>query len=292
MTGQPNARSRPTRAARRQMLAAGPDERRRDREASGLPLAGQEREHRRVARHERGVPLGQRGDERGQGLDDREAAPRRPRDAARGVLPRGDAGVVIAGRDDQCGAGAFREGAARAVDRGARRGNFCRKQRVVGPERGVVLDEDRGHAGAAGALPERVAAEVTLADPGAVGKEFVHAGAGHGAIRDPIVEVAHQLALVDDRQVGGNDIALRNAAIGFAIERRMLARVTNEGGEARPPRRFDRAASALSRPDDLGQPGASLPAVERAVKEVPDDRDGTVGHRNVSAEATAPPRSI
>src|SRR5262249_37433749 len=148
-------------------------------------------------------------------------------------------------------------GVAPAQARGA---ELHADQRVVGRERRAVLDEDARLAGAAGALPYRVALEVPLADAAAVGEKSFHADAPELRVGHPAVEVGHQIALGEHRIFGERRVAA-HAPPAIAVMRGVFAHEGEKGGETLRAGRLYRIDAAVPRPpglrhaSDPGPPG-------------------------------------
>ena len=252
-------------AAARQRFAARPQAGELEVQASRVLLFGEKRQHGRIARDVGGIVVVEPGHDRRQRIGDGKALHVEPGLALRLPPPRRDAGEMIAVGGDQRRAAVARRGVPVArAERGA--DDLHRDQRVVHGERGGVLQEHAGRAGRARARPDEVAAAEALADVRARGDERLDVAPRDRAIRAPVVERRHELALGDDRQVGEAQRAARQVAPGAAIVRRVHARVREALGEALLLRGGDRGGAEAARPQEVRHQRADRPLVERGVQ--------------------------
>ena len=199
------------------MLAARGDHGRRDRQASGFLLAGQQVQHAgigpeegRAERVELVHELIQRCHHRQQ---PREAAP--DRTCPEPVLQEGLGQEVAAGGVDRHLAAAQPQHPppltprhrSDAADGGDRRRD---------PTRLGVEQHERGRPRRARRGRDQIATQKGLADPRRVAEELLDTGAGDGRVGDPVIEPLHHLRLGDRRQIDQPD----RARGGQAAQRR------------------------------------------------------------------------
>ena len=272
-------------------LASRPREGGRDAQPSRALLRGEDRQHRRVAREERGLEGVELGDELGQGSEHRVGARLESRMDAAQVLPGGHAREMISRGDHERGAPAPRD-EARGVE--GYSVELRAHEGVVGGHGVLVLQEDAGNARAAGALPHVVAAEERGADAMAIGEETLDVVAAHAPIGAPVVEAVHELRLGDDGQARERHPAGGQARVVAAIERRSLAGEGHERSQAMA-RDVLRRDAAVPRPPELGEIRAVFPEAEGIL----DSIEGGRGRRRRGRESLhretivpLPPRAL